>query len=330
MKKGEKRSSEPSSSPSKGPKIKKHKPPKDRNAPRLPLNGYIRFLNKHRERVKNTTPGCNFAEVTKVLAAEWAQLPSEEKKQFLEEAEKDKERYLKELESYQLTDAYKNYIQKRKEGKKAEKKAAKMVSKQEKKDAKSKSTVQSKEDTVDATIASVVSSVPDSSSPESRTKNENAAKEKEQIDLIPSFDIPIFTEEFLDHNKAREGELRQLRKLNTEYEEQNAILSKHIDNMKSGIEKLESEVNQQQHMNDSLFRTLTQLRKDLTMAFDGVAVPNTNEYPNIESIENYLESLAMKLVKEKGSNKENTALLNRVYNIISKLDLSFENAFPLK
>ena len=31
---------------------------------------------------------------------------------------------------------------------------------------------------------------------------------------------------------AREGELRQLRKQTTELEEQNAILSKHIENMK--------------------------------------------------------------------------------------------------
>ena len=62
---------------------------------------------------------------------------------------------------------------------------------------------------------------------------------KENEDVSGAFDIPIFTEEFLDHNKARETELRQLRKQNTEYEEQNAILSKHIENMKSAIDKLE-------------------------------------------------------------------------------------------
>merc|ERR1712126_544369 len=39
-----------------------------------------------------------------------------------------------------------------------------------------------------------------------------------------SFDIPIFTEEFLDHNKARELELKQLRKQTGEFEEQNAVL----------------------------------------------------------------------------------------------------------
>lgn len=44
---------------------------------------------------------------------------------------------------------------------------------------------------------------------------------------LGNFDIPIFTEEFLDHNKTRDAELRQLRKINTDYEQQNAILSKH-------------------------------------------------------------------------------------------------------
>ena len=57
-----------------------------------------------------------------------------------------------------------------------------------------------------------------------------------------SFDIPIFTEEFLDHNKARELELKQLRKQTSEFEEQNAVLGKHIESMKSAISKLEVRV----------------------------------------------------------------------------------------
>lgn len=33
-------------------------------------------------------------------------------------------------------------------------------------------------------------------------------------------DIPIFTDQFLHHNKQRESELRQLRKANSDYEQQ--------------------------------------------------------------------------------------------------------------
>lgn len=72
---------------------------------------------------------------------------------------------------------------------------------------------------------------------------------------------------------AREGELRQLRKQNTEYEEQNAILSKHIDNMKQAIEKLEVEAVQQRNNNMALQQHLDALRSTLTTNFSTVVLP---------------------------------------------------------
>jgi hypothetical protein len=54
-----------------------------------------------------------------------------------------------------------------------------------------------------------------------------------------SLDIPIFREEFIELNKAREAEMRHLRKQATEFEEQNAVLQKHVDNMRSAVSKLE-------------------------------------------------------------------------------------------
>ena len=80
----------------------------------MPLNGYVRFLNAHRERVKNANPQCSFAEITKLLAAEWSSLAPEQKKDYLDEAERAKEKYLKELQEYQRTEAYQDYIKKHK------------------------------------------------------------------------------------------------------------------------------------------------------------------------------------------------------------------------
>merc|ERR1719154_116510 len=88
-----------------------------------------------------------------------------------------------------------------------------------------------------------------------------------------SFDVPIFTEEFLDHNKARELELRQLRKQTTEFEEQNAVLGKHIDSMKSAISKLEVETVQQRQSNAGLQQQLDLLRQMVVASFRGVAMP---------------------------------------------------------
>ena len=38
----------------------------------MPLNGYVRYLNANRERLKQDHPELPFAEVTKRLASEWS------------------------------------------------------------------------------------------------------------------------------------------------------------------------------------------------------------------------------------------------------------------
>lgn len=41
--------------------------------------GYIRFLNDRREQFRSENPNLPFAEITKVLATEWNQLPVDKK-----------------------------------------------------------------------------------------------------------------------------------------------------------------------------------------------------------------------------------------------------------
>jgi thiamine kinase-like enzyme len=77
---------------------------------------------------------------------------------------------------------------------------------------------------------------------------------------------------------AREAELRQLRKQNTEFEEQNAILGKHIDNMKSAIDKLESETSQLRASNSALDQHLAHLRLVLTKHFTNISLPGTSAF----------------------------------------------------
>ena len=80
------------------PKQKRKRLLKDVNAPKAPLTGYVRFLNEHREKFREEHPEMPFHEVTKVLGQKWTSMTQEEKQQYLEEAEKDKERYMKALE----------------------------------------------------------------------------------------------------------------------------------------------------------------------------------------------------------------------------------------
>jgi len=43
------------------------------------FTGYIRFLNDRREQFRFENPNLPFAEITKVLATEWNQLPADKK-----------------------------------------------------------------------------------------------------------------------------------------------------------------------------------------------------------------------------------------------------------
>ena len=71
----------------------------------------------------------------------------------------------------------------------------------------------------------------------------------------------------------REKELRELRKLNYQYEEQNAILSKHIDDLKGIVTSLEEESNIQRNNNIALIQHLESLRDTLASNFVSIPLP---------------------------------------------------------
>ncbi|XP_033624937.1 high mobility group protein 20A-like isoform X1 [Asterias rubens] len=265
------------------PKGKKRRRLKDVNAPRAPLTGYVRFLNDRRDKARADNPNMSFAEITRMLGKEWTTLSQNEKQCYLDEADRDKERYVKELENYQQTEAYKVFAKKQQERKKK---------------------VEAGEENDTQT-------------------NGTGLEYTDEIrldDELPGFDVPIFTEEFLNYNKSRENELRQLRKSTTEYEEQNAILQKHIDNMKTAISKLETEAVQQRNTNVTLQQHLQTLRVSLTTSFAGVTLPvgSSEETPTLATIDAYMTKLHQLILD---SPQENANLIATVREIVGKLDL---------
>lgn len=72
---------------------------------------------------------------------------------------------------------------------------------------------------------------------------------------------------------AREAELRQLRKSNMEFEERNAALQKHVESMRTAVEKLEVDVIQERSRNTVLQQHLETLRQALTSSFSTVPLP---------------------------------------------------------
>lgn len=70
-------------------------------APRAPTTGYVIFLNEKRKIFKETHPDLPFGQVTKIIGNHWSSLSPEEKRKYLDQAEKDKKRYRDELKAYQ-------------------------------------------------------------------------------------------------------------------------------------------------------------------------------------------------------------------------------------
>lgn len=117
---------------------------------------------------------------------------------------------------------------------------------------------------------------------------------------------------------VKENELRQLRKTATEYEEQNAILSKHIEGMKQSIEKIHVESNTQRTTNDILQQHLESLRAVLTLGFNDLQLPSTGELPSDDCIDNYMTKLYALILD---SPQENEGLITSVRDIVSRMCL---------
>ncbi|XP_078279989.1 SWI/SNF-related matrix-associated actin-dependent regulator of chromatin subfamily E member 1-related [Rhinoraja longicauda] len=255
----------------KGKKRKKVLP----NGPKAPVTGYVRFLNERREQIRMQYPDLPFPEITRMLGNEWSKLPPLEKQRYLDEAEKDKQQYLKELKEFQLTEAYKMTAQKIQETK-------------------------LKKEELWSGVNGPVPKITDDSP-----------------DRISMFDTPIFTEEFLDQTKARESELRKLRKSNVEFEEQNIILQKHIESMNNAKDKLEQELALEERQTLTLQHQLQAVRQALTVSFASVPIPGTGETPTEGTLDVYMTKLHNII---ESSPIEYEKLVGRVQEIISQLD----------
>jgi len=256
---------------------KRKKGMRDNNAPRQPLSGYLRFLTERREQLRRERPSLSFAEISKLLGAEWSHLDPQEKQRYLDEADKEKEQYTKDLEAYQKTDSYKTF--------------------------RMQLDKKSKEETQEVLPAQTA-----------------AQPEQEETG---TFDIPIFTEEFLEHNKAREAELRQLRRQSMELEEQNAVLSKHTDNMRQAVHRLEVEAAQHRENNQALSSHLETLRSRLTTAFTSLPLPGSDQLPSLDTIDSYMARLHSLILD---CPQDNEQLIATVREIVGRLHLDTDTS----
>lgn len=130
-------------------------------------------------------------------------------------------------------------------------------------------------------------------------------------------EIPIFTNEFLEHNKVFDMELRTLRKSKADLEQQNAVLEKHVENMKFGVEKMTNENDELAEKNRLLEIYLEKLKTKLAHALSGLPIPTQPNGATTDNIEKYMTDL----YKMATTNTHGPASLNKAKDIIRKLDL---------
>ena len=120
-----------------------------------------------------------------------------EKQTYVKKAEEDKERYNREFSDYQRTDAYKQFVT--------------MQNERDTKLAEAQTTPGGNAGAAMSTAAGATAS----GSKKKKVVKAGAIKKEEDSTSpgLGSFlDIPIFREDFLEHNKSREAELKLLRK----------------------------------------------------------------------------------------------------------------------
>eukprot|EP00587_Corethron_hystrix_P011508 CAMPEP_0113331096 /NCGR_PEP_ID=MMETSP0010_2-20120614/22257_1 /TAXON_ID=216773 ORGANISM="Corethron hystrix, Strain 308" /NCGR_SAMPLE_ID=MMETSP0010_2 /ASSEMBLY_ACC=CAM_ASM_000155 /LENGTH=98 /DNA_ID=CAMNT_0000194241 /DNA_START=150 /DNA_END=443 /DNA_ORIENTATION=+ /assembly_acc=CAM_ASM_000155 len=78
----------------------KRKGKKDPNMPKRGMSAFIFFSNHRRPLIKQANPKATFGDLAKLVSEEFKAITSEEMKSWQAKADKDKARYLKEMETY--------------------------------------------------------------------------------------------------------------------------------------------------------------------------------------------------------------------------------------
>ncbi|XP_067637272.1 high mobility group protein 20A [Eurosta solidaginis] len=368
-------------------------------APKMPLTGYVRYMNDRREILRKEFPTKTAMEHTKMIGEEWQKMTEEKKAPYMKAAEVDKQRYLAELNTFlkEHPDVLACELAKNKQVRKSQGELVKPVLKEKSQSignikspnketnttntSVTKETTQHNTEKDNSTLPSQTTATATTVDVRSRRKhtptptltnvggatNSNAntnhistrtnntsrlssnnsnnnhslnsnssnnnsthtatitlptistaniAKSLLNTTAVPA-EIPIFTNEFLEHNKIFDMELRTLRKSKQDLEQQNSVLEKHVENMKFGVEKMTNENDELAEKNRLLELYLDKLKSKLAHALSGLSIPSQPNGATMDNIEKYMNDL----YKMATTNTHGPASLNKAKDIIRKLDL---------
>lgn len=102
-------------------------------------------------------------------------------------------------------------------------------------------------------------------------------------------------------------------------EEENALLSRHVENMRTQIGRLEEEISNQTQKNLSLKEHVILLSEALFDKFSGTPIPGSdNVVPSLDTMEDYLKELEIVVAKQPDQHAELVAMAAEV---VSDLEL---------
>ena len=114
-----------------------------------------------------------------------------------------------------------------------------------------------------------------------------------------------------------ESQLRKLRQSSSNMEEENALLSRHVENMKAAVVKVQEEVKRQQDRHSLLQDHLAALREVLATTFKDIPLPDSNETPTPDTVDTYMNKLQMAISSEPEKHPE---LVEKVSEIAKQLE----------
>jgi hypothetical protein len=79
---------------------KKKKKKKDPNAPKRNMSAYFLYSTTNRTHFKEQNPEASFGDLAKIISANYKAMTEKERKKWDKRAAEDKERYLREMETY--------------------------------------------------------------------------------------------------------------------------------------------------------------------------------------------------------------------------------------
>lgn len=271
---------------------------RDANAPKMPMSGYMLFLNDHRESVRAANPAATFSDMTRLLANAWQAATPGDKQRYMEAAQRDRERYNRQLHEYQQTDAYRQFSEQVKAKSAQTPTGGKRSPQQQQSAAATTGTAAESSSSETPAVSETkppeeAASAVQLSSVDVKAEDPECDKGGGAVDSSP-FDVPIFTDQFLAYNRQRDDELRQLRREVSEHEQRNATLQRHLDAVQEAVQRLESEAGSQRGQNAALQQHLTLLRSTLAERFSQLQLPPDLHLvePTAQNIDEFLSGLA--------------------------------------